>query len=82
MLFLDPSDPSFVEMLGLTKSIESLELYLKDTRGEPTTSEEDMKLCIVNLKIALENQMKLNHAFIARLRRLEAAKSKRRFWKN
>jgi hypothetical protein len=37
-------------------AIESIELYLNNSHGEPTMSPEDVKASVILIKIALENQ--------------------------
>lgn len=78
---IHPSDPSYVEMLGLELSDQSLEAYLKPSHGKPTMSDEDMKLCIVSLKLALEKQILLNQSLGSRLKKIEDKKFNFRFWK-
>jgi hypothetical protein len=71
----------FKEMLGLKLSLESLEAHLKVSHGESVMADDDLKICIITLKLALENQMKINQNLTSRLETLETKKFKLRFWK-
>lgn len=78
---LDHKDASYVGMVGLNTSIEMFDGHLNVSHGERTMSDEDVKVCLVLLKIALNDQMKINQSLISRIKELENWKSKLRFWK-
>ena len=75
---LPMSDNSYVEMSAVSSSIGMLEAYLMPSHGQPTMSEEDMKLSILAIKNALDHQMLVNHTLVERIRVLEKPK---KFWK-
>lgn len=80
-MFVDSTDAAYVPMMGLDNSIDSLELYLKVSEGKLTMHEVDVKLSFLSLKIALDNQLKVNLNLIERIQQLEKKKSRFRFWK-
>lgn len=74
------NDPSRREMIELEIDINVIDANLKGSEGDVSMSDIDVKLTIMSLKSALENQMKINETLISRLDKLEK-KFSLRFWK-
>jgi len=68
-------NPMYVEFNRLDLSIESTRSVLNVSHGQPTMTEEDMKLSIVLLQDALEAQMLINRKLAERLDKLEEKKT-------
>ena len=64
-------NPMYVEFTRLDLSTESVRNVLDVSHGQPTMTEEDMKLSIVLLHSALEAQMLINKKLAERLDKLE-----------
>jgi hypothetical protein len=64
-------NPMYVEFNRLDLSTVSVRNVLDQSHGQPTMTEEDMKLSIVLLHSALEAQMLINKKLAERLDKLE-----------
>lgn len=80
--FIGSIDSAYVPMMGLDNAIDSLDIYLKVSDGQPTVSDTEIKLSLLTLKTALDQQLKINLNLIERITQLETKKKNRfRFWK-
>lgn len=71
------SDPAYVPILGMTGNLSSLETHMLNSHGMPVMKDEDVKLSMIHLQLALERQMLINENLVKRIARLEKKRSKR-----
>lgn len=64
---------------GVEFSVECVESVLNNSKGEKIMSNEDMKLAILHLWSALQNQAQLNKHLIEEIKKLEEKTSKKPF---
>ena len=76
---LDFTNSSVYPMNHLASCLEMVEAYLKPSHGQPTMSDEDVKLSVLSLKNAFEQQLRVNMELIERIEKLEAKNAKRFF---
>lgn len=69
---LPPStDSAFVPMIGLEDQKGSLDAHVVNSHGFPFMKSEDLKLSVLALQRALDDQIELNKILVERIAKLE-----------